>query len=91
MKICRIIQNDYNNWLTMRKKLWPECLDEKHDEEMKLQLSQPDRYPVFIASDYIQDPIGFLEASIWKYIDGKPCRDYLNVLEMRAYREFYKL
>lgn len=29
--------------------------------------------------------------TLWKYIDGKPCRDYLNVLEMRAYREFYKL
>ena len=26
---------------------------------------------------------------LWKYIDGKPCRDYLNMNENAAYREHY--
>lgn len=29
--------------------------------------------------------------TIWKYIDGNPCRDYLNVVESKAYREFYRI
>lgn len=70
MRIKRITQNDYNNWLTMRKMLWPKCPDEKYHEEMKLQLSQPDRYPVFIATDHLQNPIGFLEASIHDFAPG---------------------
>jgi general stress protein 26 len=28
-------------------------------------------------------------AILWKYIDGKPCRDYLHVDENIAYREYY--
>ncbi len=27
---------------------------------------------------------------LWRYIDGKPCRDYLIVIENTAYREFYE-
>lgn len=29
--------------------------------------------------------------TFWKYIDGKPCRDYLNLNENVAYREYYEL
>lgn len=29
--------------------------------------------------------------TLWKYIDGKPCRDYLNLFESRAYRDFYRI
>lgn len=28
--------------------------------------------------------------TLWKYIDGRPCRDYLNLNESIAYREYYK-
>lgn len=30
-------------------------------------------------------------AILWKYIDGKPCRDYLLINENVAYREYYEL
>lgn len=30
-------------------------------------------------------------AILWKYINGKPCRDYLNLCENTAYREYYEL
>lgn len=29
--------------------------------------------------------------TIWKYVEGKPWRDYLNTTEKIAYREYYKL
>jgi general stress protein 26 len=29
--------------------------------------------------------------TLWKYVTGKPCRDYLNITEKIAYREYYKL
>jgi general stress protein 26 len=29
--------------------------------------------------------------TLWKYIDGKPCRDYLNLNENIAYREYYDM
>ena len=29
--------------------------------------------------------------TLWKYVAGKPCRDYLNNHEKIAYREYYKL
>lgn len=29
--------------------------------------------------------------TLWKYIDGKPCREYLNLVENIAYREHYEL
>ena len=29
--------------------------------------------------------------TLWKYVAGKPCRDYLNISEKIAYREYYKL
>ena len=70
MRIQRMTQNAYSSWLTMRKKLWPHCPDEKHDEEMKMQLSQSDQYPVFIAIDDLQNSIGFLEASIHDFTPG---------------------
>jgi nitroimidazol reductase NimA-like FMN-containing flavoprotein (pyridoxamine 5'-phosphate oxidase superfamily) len=29
--------------------------------------------------------------TLWKYINGKPCRDYLDVLRAKAYRVFYEV
>lgn len=29
--------------------------------------------------------------TLWKYVDGKPCRDYLNLCEDIAYRVYYEL
>ena len=29
--------------------------------------------------------------TLWKYIDGRPCRDYLNLNEDIAYKEYYIL
>lgn len=28
--------------------------------------------------------------TLWKYVDGKPCRDYLSLTENAAFREYYK-
>ena len=70
VRIQRMTQNAYNSWLTMRKKLWPHCPDEKHDKEMKMQLSQSDQYLVFIAIDDLQNSIGFLEAAIHDFTPG---------------------
>ncbi len=70
MRIQRVTQNDFSSWLTMRKKLWPHCPDGKHDEEMKMQLLQPDHNPVFIAVDDLQNPVGFIENSIHNYASG---------------------
>jgi hypothetical protein len=39
VRIQRMTQNNYGSWLKMRKKLWSCCPDEKHDEEMEMQLS----------------------------------------------------
>jgi len=30
-------------------------------------------------------------AILWKYINGKPCRDYLHLNGNIAYREYYEL
>lgn len=29
--------------------------------------------------------------TLWKYINGKPCRDYFDVLKGMAYREYYEM
>lgn len=70
MKIYRMTQKHYSSWLMMRKKLWPSCTEEEHNEEIRMQLAQPDKYPGFIALDDFQNPIGFLEASIHDYTPG---------------------
>jgi len=54
----------------MRKKLWPDCPEEKHDKELNLHMSQPENYQTFIAIDLSEKPVGFIEASVHKLTPG---------------------
>jgi aminoglycoside 6'-N-acetyltransferase I len=79
-------EDDRDEWLRMRRSLWPDCPDEEHDAEIGAFLrvvSEPwpssGPYPggnaaIFLAERADGRPCGFLEASIRPYAEGAEAR-----------------
>jgi hypothetical protein len=55
--IKKASENDLENWLKLRKELWPTCLEEKHYREIKAYLSSHDKCALLAFMD--TDAVGF--------------------------------
>lgn len=56
-------KSDFQAWLEMREKLWPECPRKDHIAEISAWLGDLQSYPSFIAELETGERVGFLEAS----------------------------
>lgn len=62
IKVRKVESLDRNGWKRMRKALWPECPENRHELEINQLLSS--KGIVFIAESSSHDLIGFAEISI---------------------------
>ncbi len=62
IKIRKIDQSDHEGWIRMRKALWPECPDSRHNLETKMILSS--NGIILGAEITSQELVGFVEVSI---------------------------
>ena len=69
MNIKIASEEDKPEWLKLRMALWPDVSKEIHEKEISEMLSKPERFITFIACDFPNHSIGFLEASIHEIID----------------------
>lgn len=51
-------------WLALRRALWPECPDAEHRADMAAFAADPGRYAQFMAYTAARTPAGFAEAAI---------------------------
>jgi aminoglycoside 6'-N-acetyltransferase I len=64
-------EEDKQNWLSLRKELWPEVESSLHLVEIESMLAKSDKFIVFFALTKKDEMVGFLEASIHEDIsDG---------------------
>ncbi len=68
--IRRVEPRDKDEWLRMRRALWPECPLEKHLFEMAEYSSDEQRLATFVAIRAGGGLCGFLEASIRPFADA---------------------
>ncbi len=50
-----------DEWLGLRRALWPECLDDEHMSEMAVFSAHPDRFVQFLARNSAGEAIGLAE------------------------------
>jgi len=75
-KIIRLARKtDLNEWLTMRRALWPDCPPKKHREEMTEILADRKDQPAWMAESLSGELMGFLEVSVRNYADGAGRKD----------------
>lgn len=67
--VRRVTSSDQQEWLRMRRLLWPEAPEEDLSREMPSMLTDP-RTPVFVAEREKGGLGGFLEAGTRPYADG---------------------
>lgn len=70
VKIRLVKKSDLNEWLAMRRALWPKCPPRKHREEMAEILADRRDQSAWVAESLGGEPVGFLEVSVRNYADG---------------------
>jgi aminoglycoside 6'-N-acetyltransferase I len=71
MKTSALTSADDNDWLRMRRALWPHATAREHKEEMASFLTDPERFGQFVGKSDQGEPLGFVEASIrTDYVNG---------------------
>lgn len=70
MNIRLVTKKDFNEWLAMRRALWPDCPLLKHRKEMAEILADRKDQPAWVAEALDGELAGFLEASVRNYADG---------------------
>ena len=70
MNIRRLRVSDRNEWLRMRRALWPGSRDDHPREIAKYFARPPKKKPVFVAEQPNGKLAGFLEANIRESADG---------------------
>ncbi len=70
IKIRPVKKADINEWLAMRRALWPDCPLKKHREEMAEILADRRDQPAWVAESSDGGMVGFLEVSVRNYADG---------------------
>ncbi|MBU1357021.1 MAG: GNAT family N-acetyltransferase [Candidatus Edwardsbacteria bacterium] len=75
IKIRLVKKTDSNDWLAMRRALWPDCPPKKHREEMAEILADKKDQPAWVAESLSGEPAGFLEAAVRNYADGAGRQD----------------
>lgn len=61
---------DINEWLAMRRVLWPDCPLKRHREEIAEILADKNDQPAWVAESSGRELVGFLEAAVRNYADG---------------------
>jgi aminoglycoside 6'-N-acetyltransferase I len=69
MLIRPIAESDTDEWLRMRRLLWPETSDEEHQREMQ-DYGQDAGCAVFVAEEMEGRLLGFLEAGVRAHASG---------------------
>jgi aminoglycoside 6'-N-acetyltransferase I len=64
MRIRRVTEHDFSEWLRMRKALWPHHDPDELERELGRILERPDEQPVFVAERDSGGLCGMVEASI---------------------------
>ena len=64
VSIRRVTRDDRNEWLRMRRALWPDCRDDKQAHEMTEYLADRRHRSVFVAELKNGHLRGFLEATL---------------------------
>lgn len=70
MTIRQINVSDHDEWLRMRRTLWPDCSDAMHSLEIKQHLKQADDAAVFVFERETGRLGAFIELSIRDRVDG---------------------
>jgi aminoglycoside 6'-N-acetyltransferase I len=68
--IRRVEPRDEDEWLRMRRTLWPECPLDEHLSEIAEYFSGEQRWATFVAARPEGGLCGFLEASIRPFAEG---------------------
>jgi aminoglycoside 6'-N-acetyltransferase I len=63
-------REDFDGWLELRQRLWPECSRDQHELEMGSVLADADRAAVFVASTTMGELAGFVEVAIRPWAEG---------------------
>ncbi len=80
--------NDLDNWVKMRKRLWP---DSSYDELKEVQhLFQAQKFAVFFA-EYGNDQVGFVEVALRPYVNGCDTSPVAFVEGIWVHENFQKL
>ena len=70
VQIRQAVPEDANEWLRMRRLLWPDTPDEEHLQEIEVYFQAGAVDAAFVALRPSGELAGFLEASLRKYADG---------------------
>lgn len=62
--------SDAEQWLAMRRSLWPETPEPQHRQEMAMMLSDPERLAVYVCQDAQGALLGFAEVSLRAWAEG---------------------
>lgn len=68
--IRKIKLDDHNEWLRLRKALWPDTSTDEHQQEMREILSNIETTPVFVAVNPAGGLCGLLEVSFKAEAEG---------------------
>ena len=70
MKVRPVQSGDSPAWIAMRMALWPETDLDEHRKDIRLMLSDPDRFAVFVSEDSDGAPSGFVEVALRDWAEG---------------------
>lgn len=70
ISIRHLKQNEHEQWLKMRIKLWPETDEKQHRKEMAMMHINSDRFAVIICEKEQGHLIGFSEVSLREWAEG---------------------
>jgi aminoglycoside 6'-N-acetyltransferase I len=71
MKTLALTSAEDEDWLQLRRALWPDTTTREHRSEMASFLAQPERFSQFICKEHEGPALGFVEASIrTDYVNG---------------------
>ena len=70
MKTRAVEPSDFNEWLAMRKELWPETDESRHRAEMEMMRANPERWAILICVEDGGRFLGFSEVSLREWAEG---------------------
>ena len=88
-RVRPVAEDDFSEWLRLRKLLWDETSEAEHLEEMSDIFEHTDSQLVLVAETDNERLVGFLEASIRPFVED--CEtDNVGYLEGWFVEEFYR-
>ena len=88
-RVRPVAEDDFSEWLRLRKLLWDETGDAEHEDEMADIFEHTDSQLVLVAETDNDRLVGFLEASVRPFVED--CEtDNVGYLEGWFVEEFYR-